>query len=206
MNTYLIEYGKKNDEELLRLACDRASLIDEAAAALDLELSRRNLTEADRHRYDRDRRRQRSLESKRVLRRTLGTRRGREQWFNDLVLALVALFVTSLIAAGYQSLPGEYRLKATWQTAATDMLFTSVSVVVFGFSLWRRLGFWLSLTVSSALHVGLVHAWVVSGGYVDAPGPNSSGKLAILLGLLLFAVIYVGGTLVARKLRGERQV
>ena len=42
------EYSQRGDEELLHLATQRHSLTTEAVAALDAELSRRNLTESDR--------------------------------------------------------------------------------------------------------------------------------------------------------------
>lgn len=42
------EYFERSDDALLQLASDRSSLTDEAAAALNDELRRRNLTESDR--------------------------------------------------------------------------------------------------------------------------------------------------------------
>ena len=41
------EYGKLSDEELLRLASDSSSLVDEAKAALDCEMRNRGLTHND---------------------------------------------------------------------------------------------------------------------------------------------------------------
>ena len=45
------EYSDLSDDELLLLASDRASLTAEAAAALDVELRRRNLTPSDQTKY-----------------------------------------------------------------------------------------------------------------------------------------------------------
>ena len=47
----IAEYSKLSDDELLLLASDRASLRAEAAAALDVELRRRNLTPSDQTKY-----------------------------------------------------------------------------------------------------------------------------------------------------------
>ncbi len=46
LNDFSTEYSERSDDELLLLASDRASLTTEAAAALDAELRRRNLTES----------------------------------------------------------------------------------------------------------------------------------------------------------------
>ena len=48
LNDFSIEYSERSDDELLHLATQRHSLTTEAAAALDVELRRRNLTESDR--------------------------------------------------------------------------------------------------------------------------------------------------------------
>ena len=45
------EYSELSDDEILRLASDRDSLTDEGATALDAELRRRNLTQADQVKY-----------------------------------------------------------------------------------------------------------------------------------------------------------
>jgi len=47
------EYSERSDDELLQLATQRHSLTTEAAAALDAELRRRNLTDSDRVEHQR---------------------------------------------------------------------------------------------------------------------------------------------------------
>jgi len=47
------EYSRRSDDELLQLATQRHSLTTEAAAALDAELRRRNLTDSDRVEHQR---------------------------------------------------------------------------------------------------------------------------------------------------------
>jgi hypothetical protein len=48
---FATEYSQRSSDELLHLASARHSLTTEAAAALDAELRRRNLIEADRVEY-----------------------------------------------------------------------------------------------------------------------------------------------------------
>ncbi len=45
------QYAEFTDDELLHLASDRKSLTDEAVAALDTELRRRNLNESDQREH-----------------------------------------------------------------------------------------------------------------------------------------------------------
>jgi hypothetical protein len=47
------EYSQRSDDELLQLATERHSLTSQAAAALDAELRRRNLTDSDRVEHQR---------------------------------------------------------------------------------------------------------------------------------------------------------
>ena len=58
------EYSERSDDELLQLATQRHSLTTEAAAALDAELRRRNLTDSDRVEHQRFVTRQEQRESK----------------------------------------------------------------------------------------------------------------------------------------------
>jgi hypothetical protein len=45
------EYSERSDDEILRLASHRDSLTEEGATALEAELRRRNLTQADQVEY-----------------------------------------------------------------------------------------------------------------------------------------------------------
>jgi len=77
-------------------------------------------------------------------------------------------------------------MKPDWQEAAFHVMFTSVFVVVFGSSWWRKISFWMSLIFSSAIHLVIVHAWVRRVGKFS----RSQGELAILLGFVLFFLVY----------------
>jgi hypothetical protein len=58
LTDFATEYSRHSDGELLHLASARHSLVPEAAAALDSELRRRNLTESDRIEHQRIAKRQ----------------------------------------------------------------------------------------------------------------------------------------------------
>jgi hypothetical protein len=51
-NDFSIAYGQMSDDQLLAVASARESLTPEAILVLDSELSRRNLTEFDRIKYE----------------------------------------------------------------------------------------------------------------------------------------------------------
>ena len=65
LTDFAIEYSRRSDGELLHLANTRHSLVPEAAAALDSELLRRNLTESDRIEYQKFVKRQEAHEGRR---------------------------------------------------------------------------------------------------------------------------------------------
>jgi hypothetical protein len=63
------EYSERSDDEILRLASDRDSLTEEGATALDAELRRRNLTQADQVKYQQFVKRNEQRETRRRRRR-----------------------------------------------------------------------------------------------------------------------------------------
>jgi hypothetical protein len=144
-------YSERSDDELLHLATQRHYLTTEARAALDEELGRRNLTEADRIEHQKSVKRQERREGRRQtnLRRRwqgLGLKwqlNGRE------ILEMVA--VMSVIVIAYFALPSRYHLNPDWQEAAIIVTLTSVGLVFIVRS-WRNIVFWISLGVSSAIH------------------------------------------------------
>jgi hypothetical protein len=75
LNDFSTEYSERSDDELLLLACDRASLTTEAAAALDAELRRRNLTESDQVKDRQFVRRNEQREAKKRRGKIFGTQR-----------------------------------------------------------------------------------------------------------------------------------
>lgn len=181
-NDFFTEYSRRSADELLSLAADRASLTTEAAAALDAELRRRNLKESDQAKYEQLVKREEQREAKRRRRTLLGTRRDRSSWV-DLLWALI---VMALVSFAYLALPSRYHMKPDWQEAAVHVMFASVSIAVAGSILWRKIGFWMSLVISSATHLVVVHAWIMRARSFS----RGQGKMAVLLGFVLFFAVY----------------
>ena len=182
LNDFSTEYSERSDDELLLLASDRASLTTEAAAALDAELRRRNLTESDQVKHQQFVRRNEQREAKKRRRKIFGTRRDRGAWL-DLLWAILAMALISFI---YLVLPNRFHMKPDWQEAAVHVMFASVFVAVVSRPWWRKIGFWMSLLLSSAIHIFVVHAWIQRVGNLS----RGQGKLAILLGFVLFFAVY----------------
>ena len=61
------------------------------------------------------------------------------------------------------------------------------------------MGFWISLALSSAIHMFVVHAWTQRVGNLS----RGWGKLAILLGCVLFFAVYGFVWLLRRNFYGE---
>jgi hypothetical protein len=97
-----------------------------------------------------------------------------------------ALLAIALISFTYLALPNRYHMRPDWQEAAVHVMFASVFIAVVGSSWWRKIGFWMSLVLSSAIHMFVVHAWIQSVGNLG----RGQGKLAILLGFVLFFAVY----------------
>jgi len=187
------EYSHRSDDELLHLATQRHSLTTDAAAALDAELRRRNLTESDRVELQKFVNRQERREFRGRRRRIFGKRQF--SWL-ELLSAFVAMAV---IAGAYFALPKRYHLKADWEEAAVCVVIASVMVTVGWRSLWRNIAFWMAVILSSAIQLAVVHAWVQREGGLS----RGAGKLGTLLGFVLFAVIYGCIRLLRRNFYGE---
>lgn len=171
------------------MASDRAALTTEAAVALDAELRRRNLGESDKHKFQQFVGRNERREARRRRKKIFGTRTSLRSWV-DLLLGLL---IIALISFTYLALPGEYHMRPDWQEAAVHVMFASVFIAVFSRSWWRKISFWMSSIFSSAIHAVVVHAWVQRVGEFS----RGQGKLAILLGFVLFGVVY--GLVAARR-------
>jgi len=182
LNDFFTEYSERSDDELLLLACDRASLTTEAATALDAELCRRHLTKSDQVRHQQFVKRNEQRETTKRRRRIFGSRRDRGAWL-DLFWAILGM---ALISFTYLALPSRYHMKPDRQEAAVHVMFASVFIAVVGRSCWRQIGFWMSLILSSAIHLFVVHAWIQRVGNLS----RVQGKLAILLGFVLFFAVY----------------
>ncbi len=184
MNTidFSVEYSKRTKDELLHLASDRSCLTSEAAAALDNELRRRNLTKSEEVEHQRFVRHNAQREARKRRRRIFGAWKDRKSWA-DLLWALLA---TVLIFSAYLALPRRYHLRPDWQESAVHMMFASVFIGVAARSLWRRARFWTSLAISSVIHLVTVHSWIQRVGNLS----HSQGELAILPGPILFFAVY----------------
>jgi len=180
------EYSERSDDELLQLASDRSSLTSEAAAALNDELHRRKLTESDQTRHQQFVRHKEQREAMRRRRKIFGTRSDRSRWIDRWVDMFWTLLAIALFSATYVALPNRYHVKPDWQEAAVPVMFASVFIAVVGRSWWRKMGFWMSLILSSAIHMFVVHAWIQRVGNFS----SGQGKLAILLGCVLFFAVY----------------
>jgi len=194
------EYSKRSDDELLQLKSERHSLITEAAAALDAELHRRNLAESDRVEHQRFVKQQEQRERKRQRARgrrwRIGYLRDRLTWV-DLLWVLAAVALISLI---YLALPRRDRMGPDWQDAAVIVMLTSVGVAIASRRLlWRKFTFWISLLISSAIHLVVVHAFTQRLGFRD----HSLGRGAIFLGFLLFLAVYGSVELLRQLLYGR---
>ena len=194
-NHFSTEYSERGDDELLLLASDRSALTTEAAAALDAELRRRNLTESDQANYRQFVKRNGQREANRQRRKILGTRRDLRSWL-DMLWALIAI---ALISFAYLALPSRYHMTPDWQEAAFHVMFASVFIAVSS-KVWRRkIGFWMSLVISSAVHLVVVNAWLQRVGKFS----HGQGRLAILLGFVLFFAVYGIVWMLRRNFYGE---
>jgi hypothetical protein len=187
------EYSQRSDDELLHLATQRHSLTTEAVIALDVELRRRNLTESDRveHRKFEKRQEQREFRSRR--RKILGKRQ-----FSWLEL-LWTFGAMAVIAGAYIALPKQYHLRTEWEEAAVCAVIAFVTITVGWRSLWRDIAFWMALILTSAIQLAVVHAWAQRAGELS----RGAGKLATLLGFVLFIAIYGGVRLLRRNFYGD---
>jgi hypothetical protein len=111
---------------------------------------------SDQLKYQQFVKRNEQRDAKRRRKKIFGAHRDRRSWV-DLFCGLLVIV---LISFTYLAIPSRYHMKPDWQEAAVHMMFASVFVAVFGSSWWRKIGFWMSLVLSSAIHVVIVHAWV----------------------------------------------
>jgi hypothetical protein len=156
LNDFSTEYSERTDDELLHLASQRHFLTTEARTALDAELSRRNLTESDRIEHQRFVKRQEQREAKKHRRKRFGPFKYQLSW-RDILWAFAAI---ALISFSYLALPSRYHMESDWQDAAFIVIMTSVLIAIASRSVfWRNIAFWMSLVMSSAIHLVLVHSW-----------------------------------------------
>jgi len=200
LTDFATEYSRRSDGELLHLASARHSLVPEAAAALDLELRRRNLTDSDRIEHQKFAKRQERREG----RRETNLRRRWEglglKWKLKLREKLEMLAVMAVILVAYFALLSRYHLNPDWQEAALIVMLTAVGLVFIVRS-WRNIVFWISLGVSSAIHLIVVHAWTRQ----TADHGHARAKIAFFLGFVLFLVVYWAVRLLRRVFHGGEE-
>jgi|SRR5450631_136308 hypothetical protein len=197
---FATEYSRRSDGELLHLASARHSLVPEAAAALDSELRRRNLTDSDRIEHQKFAKRQERREGRReanLRRRWEGLGLKWELKWRD-ILEILALMAIILVA--YFALPSRYHLNPDWQEAALVVMLTSVGLAFIVRS-WRNIVFWISLGVSSAIHLIVVHAWTRQTPDLG----RARAKIAFFLGFVLFLVVYGAVRLLRRVFHGGEE-
>lgn len=191
---FSVEYSERTDDELLHLATQRRSLTAEAAAALDAELYRRNLTDSDRVEYQKFTKRQEQREWRKQPRWKIPGLRPRLTW-REILEAFAAMALISFI---YIALPSRYQLRPDWQEAAAIVMITSIMVAFSAIS-WRKIAFWISLIISSALQLLLLHA--ITGGVLSLGWVQRRGAASV--GILLFAAVYTFIRFVQRMLGGK---
>jgi hypothetical protein len=196
-NDFSAEYSERNDDELLQLASDRHSLTTEAAAALDAELRRRNLTDSDRVEHERFVKQQEQREARKRRRKTFGPFKYQMSW-RDILWAFAMI---ALISFTYLALPSRYHfIMPEWQDAAFIAMMSSVIIAIACKSVfWRNFVFWLSLLISSAIHLVVVHALTQPVGNLS----RGVGKGAAVLGFLLFLAVFGFLRLLQRMFNSE---
>ena len=127
------EYGKLSDEELLQLASDRSSLVEEANAALDSEMRNRGLTHDDQAKHQHLVKRYEQRERRRRVRKLLGNRRDRDSWIETAVMLFWSALAIALISIVYIALPSRYHFSPDWQEAAEYLMIGSVIIVAASF-------------------------------------------------------------------------
>jgi hypothetical protein len=197
---FATEYSRRSDGELLHLASARHSLVPDAAAALDSELRRRNLTESDRIEHQKFAKRQERREGRRetnLRRRWEGLGLKWELKWREI---LEILAVMAVILVAHFALPSRYHLNPDWQEAALIVMLTSVGLAFIVRS-WRNIVFWISLGVSSAIHLIVVHAWTRQTPDLG----HARAKIAFFLGFVLFLVVYGAVRLLRRVFHGGEE-
>lgn len=198
LDDFSTEYSERADDELLHLASQRHFLTTEARTALDAELSRRNLTESDRIEHQRFVKRQEQREATKHRRKPFGPFKYQLSW-RDILWAFAAI---ALISFSYLALPSRYHMKSDWQDATFIVMMTSVLIAIASRSVfWRNIAFWMSLVMSSAIHLVLVHSWSRRLGDLS----RSQGRGAALLGFVLFLAIYGFVRLLQRMFHSEAE-
>jgi Flp pilus assembly protein TadB len=110
LTDFAIEYSRRSDGELLHLASARHSLVPEAAAALDSELRRRNLSKSSRIEHQKSVKRQERREGRRQTNLRRRWERLGLKWQLNWREILELLAVMTAVLVAYFALPSRYHL------------------------------------------------------------------------------------------------
>jgi membrane protein YdbS with pleckstrin-like domain len=197
-NDLFTGFSDRSDEELLHLASARRSLTTEAAASLDVELRRRNLTESDRLEYQRSVKRAEQLEARQHRRKPLDPLKKQLTWLD--LLCLLPAIVLILIAD--VALSGRYHIRSEWANAAAFAIIVMLFIVVGTKRIfWQKLSFWLSLLISSAICLSIFHFWLQR----SPNPPYGAGRGVAVFGLFLFLGIYKLGEFLRKSFHAGEQ-
>ncbi len=103
----------------------------------------------------------------------------------------------AIILVAYFALPSRYHLTPDWQEAAIIAMLTPVGLAFIVRS-WRNIAFWISLGISSGIHLIVVHAWTRHTPDLS----HAQAKIAFFLGFVLFLVVYGAVRLLRRVFYG----
>jgi hypothetical protein len=196
LDKFSTEYAHRTDHELLHFASDRDSLTMEAASALDAELQRRNLTEADLVRHQEFVARVEKRDALRRRQKIFGKpKRDPFPWFEMFCVVVVMAFIWIIYAA----LPDRFHMSADWEKSMPEVMFASVATAGFGNPWWRKITFWMSWAISSAINLVIAHAWLQRVGKFS----RWQGDIVVLLGFVLFFFIFALVSFLRRSLLGE---
>jgi hypothetical protein len=92
-------------------------------------------------------------------------------------------------------------LNPDWQEAAVIVMLTSIGLAFIVRS-WRNIVFWISLGVSAAIHLVVVHAWTRQTPDLG----HNEAKIGFFLGFALFLVVYGAARLLRRLFHGGEEV
>jgi hypothetical protein len=164
---------------------------------MDCEMRNRGLTNDDLGKHQNL---LKESELRETRKRARKLRRKTASWVDGVVTLFWSAFGFALIWIAYLAVPPRYHFSPDWQEAAGYAMFAAFLVAA-SFGRWlKKVTFWLSLLISSVTHACSVHAWIVRTGSLD--GRRGPGDVAILLGLVLFLVVYGSGSFLRRKLHG----
>jgi hypothetical protein len=168
-------------------------------------MQRRRLTAANERRHEHSVKRVEQLERTQRKRKLLGSRRDRQSWVDNLVTLVWYGVALVGISIAYHALPPRFHFSPTWQEPAEYVMFGSVLVAVVGREWWRKAGFWAALPISSVAHAIIIHGWIVRVGSLQGRH-RGDAKLAMLLGPILFLVVYLGGYFLHKMLSSEELI